>query len=68
MLIKRNRRPKQEPNPVERTIILKEKLIGRLRKEIKEVNAEAQVKIEGIEFRIKMAQTLVDALRVGKKS
>ncbi len=57
--------PKQI-SPVDKTIASKEKLIVRLRKEISEVQKNCDLRVGEIEFRIKMAQTLLDALKRGK--
>ena len=57
---------KKPESPVERQIFLKERLIGKLRKQIASVRSEADEQVRKIEFRIKMAQTLVDALTKGK--
>jgi hypothetical protein len=57
---------KKAESPVERPIFLKQRLIGTLRKEIATVRAQADEQVKKIEFRIKMAQTLVDALTKGK--
>ena len=58
--------PKNQ-NPVQRTIFTKERLIIKLRKEITNIRSEADYEIEKINFRIKMAQTLVDALKKGQQ-
>ena len=63
MLVHRKSKEKKEPGPIERTIALKEKLIGRLKKEITEEREASAERVKGIEFRIKIAQTLVDALK-----
>jgi len=52
-------------NPVQKTIANKEKLIVRLRNEILASRQECEAGVKKIEFRIKMAQTLVDALKKG---
>ena len=65
MLVKR---AKAEPNPVQRTILMKEKLIERLRREIASERAECEEHVKRIEFRIKMVQTLVDALKKSKSA
>lgn len=62
----KNSKPKPAFNPVERTIASKERLVVKLRKEIEAVRAEANEEIIGIEYRIKLAQTLIDALKKGK--
>lgn len=56
-------RKKVDSNPVNRTVFLKERLIKRLRNEISNIHQRAAEEVKRIEFRIKMAQTLVDALK-----
>ena len=53
-------------SPIDRTIANKEKLILKHRKEIESVRENAAREIKNIEFRISLAQTLVDALKKGK--
>ena len=57
---------KKHISPVDRTIASKEKLIKRLKSEIARKRAECDDEISNIQFRIQMAQTLLDALRKGR--
>lgn len=57
---------KSNKSPVDKIIANKEKLIVKLRRDIEAVHANAKEQIEVIQFRIKMAQTLVDALKKGR--
>jgi hypothetical protein len=52
-------------NAAEKMLKGKQKLIARLRKEIRQVEIDAAAEIEGIKARIAVAQTLVDALQKG---
>lgn len=53
-------------SPVDHQIALKERLIRRLNNEIVSERKECEERVKAIEFRIQMAQTLVDALKRGK--
>lgn len=56
----------KEVSPVTKTIATKQKLIVRLNKEIGWAQDRADTEIQSLRFRIKMAQTLVDALKKGQ--
>ena len=56
----------KEQSPVDRTIASKTKLVARLEKEIGNVRANAEAEVKAIQFRIRMAQTLLDALKKGR--
>ena len=55
-------RPKNE---AERLLQSKVLLIKRLREEIRDTRADAEARVEKIEGRIRIAQTLADALKKG---
>jgi len=57
----------RKSNPVERTIVLKRRLIVRLNKEIQWERETAEANIKKIKFRIQLAQTLLTALEKGRK-
>lgn len=59
-------KPRNSNSPIDHQIRLKEKLILRLRKEIKAESDECERRIKNIEFRIQMAQTLLEALKKGR--
>ncbi len=54
-----------ESNPAKRMAGAKVKLIERLRAQIKQINAQAIKDVEKVEGRIRVAQTLLDALKKG---
>lgn len=56
----------KKQSPIERTIFTKERLIKRLQREIVDIKRAAADDIAAVQYRIKLAQTLVNALKRGK--
>lgn len=52
-------------SPVEKMIKTKTQLISRLRQEIKDIQEDAKKRVERVEFNIRRAQVILDALKAG---
>lgn len=58
-------KPKKEYTPAEKLTASKQRLIKTLRDNIRTVRADAEVEVKRIESRIRIAQSLLDALQKG---